>query len=270
MPPVRKLLDDAIKLFGLSRIEAEALLCHLLGKDRVFLYIAEEVEVDEEEFFLLCKRRKDGEPFAYIVGKKEFMSMDFFVTPSVFIPRPETETLVEAVLPYIEEGMHILDIGTGAGCIIISLAKLSKKILFLFASDISFPALQIAKKNAAFHKVKIKFFCSSLFDAIKKNHFHIIVSNPPYIKREEILSLPSDIKHFEPTIAIDGGEDGLFFIKKIIKEAPSHLFSGGHLFLEIPERESVLPFVEENRDYKNFEFIKDLSGAERVLHAQKI
>ena len=220
-----------------SRLDSELLLSKILNKNREQILINLKQEISEKCFFKykeLIVRRSMNEPVAYIMKKKEFWSKDFYVSPDTLIPRPETELMVEKLVKiFREKKISILDIGTGSGCILISLLselKNSKGV----GIDISKKALIIAKKNSEIHKMqnKIRYSNKSL-DSKFYQKFDLIVSNPPYIKSNEIKNLKEDIKKYEPRIALDGGNDGLDLIKKVIYKTKYILKVKGMLALEI-------------------------------------
>jgi len=225
-------------------------------------------------------RRMGGECVAYILGKKEFRGLDFFVNPSVLVPRPDTELLVEAVLGKRElwnkigargETIRALDLCTGSGAIAVSL-KNEMPGLELWAADISAEALETAKANAEQHQIleSIHFCQGHLFEALTAGlTFHAILSNPPYIPSAEIKRLPPEVQR-EPRLALDGGEDGLEIIMEIISRTPDYLESGGTLLLEAgPEQmKSVSQALEKNR-FINIKTYNDLSGLERVIEGTK-
>ena len=234
----QKLRNQNIKSF---RLDSEILLSKILDKKRedILINLNEKVEYDNIlKFNRLINRRCTKEPIAYILNIKEFWSKVFRVSNDTLIPRPETELLVENLINiYKNKKISILEIGVGSGCILISLLSdlnRSKGI----GIDISRKALLIAKKNAKFHNVlsKIKFFRKSFLEAF--NHkFDLIVSNPPYIESKYIKNLDEDIKRFEPLIALDGGNDGLDVIRKVIYKSKKILKINGKLALEIGNKQ---------------------------------
>ena len=225
------------KKLASSRLDSELLLSKVLEKKREEILINLEQEICQNNLSMykeLITRRSQNEPIAYILREKEFWSKSFFVNPDTLIPRPETEIMVEKLVKiFKEKKISILDIGTGSGCILISLLselKNSKGI----GIDISKKALVIAKKNSKKHKIfdNIKFLHKSLNNKFYQK-FDLIVSNPPYIKSNEIKNLQEDIKKYEPKIALDGGNDGLDLIKKVIYKTTYILKIKGMLALEI-------------------------------------
>ena len=218
-------------------LDSELLLSKSLNKSREELLINFEQDINKKDFANFNKhliRRSKKEPVAYLIGEKEFWSKKFFVNKSTLIPRPETELLVEKLVSlYKKKRVNILDIGTGTGCIIISLLSELKNSSGM-AVDISSKALFVAKKNALKFRLsnRIKFL-SQHFEGIHNKKFDLIVSNPPYITRYGIKNLSDDIKKFEPRMALDGGNDGLDLIKKVIYKSKKILKINGTLALEI-------------------------------------
>ena len=219
------------------RLDSEILLSKILDKNREEILINLDKEICQNyfsKFIELIKRRSQNEPVAYILEEKEFWSKNFFVNPDTLIPRPETELMVEKLVKiFKEKKISILDIGTGSGCIIISLL-IELKNCEGIGIDISKKALKIAKKNSKRHAMnnKIRFLNKSL-DSKFKQKFDLVVSNPPYIKSSEIKNLKDDIKRYEPLLALDGGNDGLDLIKKVIYKTKYILKVKGMLALEI-------------------------------------
>jgi|Wag4MinimDraft_11_1082651.scaffolds.fasta_scaffold00329_10 release factor glutamine methyltransferase len=255
------------------RLEAELLLAHCFKINRTALFLRREEEISKEQlerFLEFVNMRKSHIPYQYIVKKQYFMGLEFFVDENVLIPRPETEILVEETLKRLKRGDVVLDIGTGSGAIAVSIAKYFPDCT-VYAVDISKKAIEIAKHNAKKQGVldRIFFIESDLFCNLPPNlKFDFIVSNPPYIKKREIELLQEEVKK-EPIVALDGGEDGLFFYKKIIREAPFYIKSGGKIGFEIgySQKEEVTTLLEES-GFKDVEIIKDLAGIDRVIIAE--
>lgn len=257
---------------GTPGADAGVMLCHVMGCDRAYLYAHGLDKLDNEiyeKYALLLTRRCSGMPVQYIVGRQEFMSLDFHVTPDVLIPRQDTEILVEAVLEYGKKSytdLKILEIGTGSGCIAISLAFFMKRS-FVVATDISSRALEIARWNAMYNSVnkRIEFVHSNLFNTVNMTGFDFIISNPPYIRTDEINTLQREVKDFEPLQALDGGMDGLFFYRNMIKAVPGYLKRRGVLVLEvgIDQAGDVSKLMAQY--FTEISVIKDLSGIERVV-----
>ena len=257
-----------------STLEAGVILCYILNVDRAYLYAHPEKELKDEDveriLDLICKRC-ERLPLQQLLGVQEFMSLSFMVDGSVLIPRQDTEVLVETVLQYGEKihgEIGILDLGTGSGCIAISLASYLNNSRVI-AVDISDAALNVARKNAALNRVerKVSFIKSDLFMALpNEESFHIIVSNPPYIPTEDIKGLEPEVRDCEPMLALDGGADGLDFYRRIAKDGKSHFKEEGLLALEVGiyQAEMVGQILKEN-GYSDIKLIKDLSGIDRVV-----
>jgi release factor glutamine methyltransferase len=261
------------------RTDAEVLLASALRMERIDLYVRYDQPLTAEElsqYKSMIKRRIRREPVAYIVGWKEFWSMDLRVSEAVLIPRPETECLVEKALALISEhaALHILDIGTGAGALALALASERPRCRIL-ASDISVDALRIAGENARNHGLseRILFLCGSSCLPIKGGDpiLDMILSNPPYIRTAEIDRLQPEIFRFEPRAALDGGPDGLDCVREIIGSAHRFLKPHGYLLLEIgfDQREDVAQIAESVGCYEPASFDKDYSGHDRVVLMQK-
>lgn len=257
------------------RLDVELLLMKALGDvDRLFIHLNINKEVSkeqEEEFLKMIEDRKKGRPIAYILNHREFMGLDFYVEEGVLIPRPDTEVLVEEVIELSKnrDNVSILDIGTGSGAITVSLAKYIKSAK-LYSFDVSDKALKIGKKNAINNEVdnKISFIKSDLFKSIegKSIKFDIIVSNPPYIRKRDMESLHTQVKDYEPHLALEGGEDGLDFYRKITKQSINYLNKDGVLAFEVghDQAKDVSCIMKEN-GYKNIYTLKDLQGIQRVV-----
>ena len=235
----RRLLAAGIES---GRLDAELLLGHVLGMSREQLVIGASMPLSQEQwqsYESILLRRLDAEPTAYITGRQEFWSKNFCVTPDVLIPRPETECLVEIALKLAagwHEPLRILDLGTGSGAIAIALAGELPKAE-IFATDISHAALIVARQNAAMHGVagQIHFLQGDLFEAIRKvgAKFHLISSNPPYIRRGEIAELAPTVSRWEPRGALDGGPDGLDYYRRLAAVAMDYLLPNGAVIVEI-------------------------------------
>ena len=255
------------------RLDVEILLQKVLDVDRLYILLNLERVLSEDEELLFNKfinERLNNRPIAYIVGNREFMGLDFYVEEGVLIPRPDTEILVEEVIELGKNkgSINILDIGTGSGAITVSLAKYLNNAK-ITSVDISDVALQIAKRNAIENDVydKINFIRSDLFTNIDKNmKFDIIVSNPPYIKREVIETLDKQVKDFEPYNALEGGIDGLDFYRAITLQSKDYLKRGGILAYEVghDQSEDVSKLMEMN-GYTNIYTRKDLQQIDRVV-----
>jgi len=260
--------------YGNPVLEATLLLGKLLKVDKLYIYTHGNEEVPDfivDKYLQMIKKRKEGYPIQYIIKEKEFMGLDFYVEEGVLIPRPDTEILVEYVLDYIEENygdeeVHVLDIGIGSGAIGISIAYYRKNSR-VYGVDISQRALDTANINKErFNLKNINIFKSNLFENIDKDkRFHIIASNPPYIPKEDIKALQEEVK-YEPVLALDGGEDGLDFYRRIIPESRSYLYSNGLLILEIGHDQGAkVAGIMEEEAFKNIKILKDLQGLDRVV-----
>lgn len=266
------------------RLSADVLLACQLKVDRVKLYLDFDQPISEKElngYRALIRRRLNREPIQYITGIQEFWSMEFNVMPKVLIPRPESEVLVEQVIsiiknekgPQIKQPM-ILDLGTGSGAIAVSIAKELKEV-FLWASDISQAALDTAKSNAKKNGVedRITFIQGNLWQPFREQSllFDIIVSNPPYIPSEEFDSLAPEVRDYEPRQALDGKEQGMFYIRRIVSEGSKYLHPGGWLLVEMDPRqiEKASALAEQENQFIGIHRIKDYSNNYRVLMVQK-
>lgn len=261
-----------------ANMKTRILLADILGKNKEYLMIHDEDEIEDglsNIFFERIERLKNHEPLQYVINKQEFMGFDFYVDKNVLIPQPDTENLVEEIILLTEllrknkkTELRILDLCTGSGAIAISISKLIKNCL-VYASDISKEALKIADENSSRNQANVLFFESDLFEKISNLYkFDIIVSNPPYIESNIIKTLSEEVQK-EPELALDGGEDGLDFYRRIIKEARKYLNQNGYLAFEIGynQRLEVEKILEEN-GYKNIYSRKDLAGNDRIVIGQ--
>lgn len=254
------------------RREANSLLAFALQKDRTFLIAHSEYELSSEEeinFQTLLQRRSSRQPFQYITGKQEFYGLDFIVSPDVLIPRSETELMVEAAIEILRvtENPRFCEIGVGSGCISVSILFESRTAMAI-ASDISERALQTALKNAENHQVseRLELKISDVFDNLNNEKFDLIVSNPPYISGADFIGLQTEVREFEPQIALTDGKDGLSIIEKIIAHAPEFLKPNGFLLLEIGfnQSEKVRKMFSGNV-WQTPEFLPDLQNIPRVV-----
>ena len=266
---------------GASRLDGEVLLSHILGKDRIYLYTHYDEPLNKQEldaYRPLVLERAKGYSVAAIIGKKEFMGLTFIVSKDVLIPRPDTETLVEDILTVFDKDSapYILDVCTGPGTILYSLLHYLPQAMGL-GLDISKEALAVAVKNREQLELteRAKLCYSDLLsalsgDTVYENTFDLIVSNPPYIPSEEILTLEPEVQH-EPVIALDGGVDGLDFYRRLLAEAPKYLKTGGYLAVEIgyDQAEAVTDIAKSVGVYSEVMAQKDLGGIVRVLRWQK-
>lgn len=225
----------------------------------------------EKQFFDLIKRRCAREPISHLIGRREFFGRDFIVSKNILDPRPDSENLIELVLekfPQKDVKIDILELGVGSGCLIISLLCEFKNALGV-GLDISDLALVVAQKNAAKNQVenRLKFLQSDLFSALDSGQkFDVIISNPPYIPRQEIENLQAEVKDFEPRLALDGGIDGLDFYRRIAAESKRFLKKDGRIFLEIgiSQKEQVEKIFCKS-DFTLSAVKRDLAGIERIL-----
>ena len=263
-----------LKQNGIDSIDARILLKYVLGIDDIGLSVNANLDVPQNiynKYIDMINRRMVNEPVAYITGTKEFMSLEFDVEPGILIPRPETEHIVEYVIEQNIKNAKVLDICTGSGAIAVSIAHYLKDCT-VTAVDISDKSIEVATKNALKNNVSDR--CKVLkADALKKlpfeTQFDIVISNPPYIKSEDVLSLEKDVKDFEPRLALDGGDDGLMFYKKISKNAYDILKYNGIIIYEIgyDQAQDVCDILKEN--YTNIKVIKDFAGLDRIVTAKK-
>jgi len=272
---------DYLKQHGSDspRLDAEVLLAKTLGCQRIELYTTfESVPGDQVRtaFRQLVRRRAEGMPVAYLVGRREFYSMSFRVTPDVLIPRPETELLVVALLDLARERpaneqITICDVGTGSGIIAVCAAK-HLPAARVTAIDVSRAALEVARTNAAEYGVedRIELVESDLFAAVPaERRFDFIVSNPPYVRESELASLPPDVRHFEPRQALVAGERGTEVIESLVPQAAERLSPGGHLLVEINPAlcDAVESLIETDGRLHLGPLIKDLARLPRVVQA---
>ena len=255
------------------RLDAEVLLAHALGTDRVYLYMNLDRPLSQDErkqFRQFVIRRGAREPVALIIGEKEFWSIPFTIVPGVLIPRPDTEILVQAVLDEVREidSPQILEIGTGSGAIAVALAKENPAARIL-ATDTDSTALRIAERNAegAAASQSIEFAMSDLFESIDPDRtFHVICSNPPYIPTADIGSLQPEIRNHEPIRALDGGDDGLDIIRRIAAQAKGYLKPRGALLIEFGEgQEEAMRGILSNGGFRDILLLFDLAGKPRVV-----
>jgi len=275
---------DYLKQHGAEspRLEAEVLLAHARGCKRVELYTSFTDPADDSlrtRFRELVKRRAEGVPFAYLVGKREFYSLDFRVTPDVLIPRPETEFLVIALLDLIkargasERPIEVADVGTGSGIIACSVAKHAPQVR-VTAIDVSPAALAVARENAERIGVseRIEFVESDLFAAIPaERKFDFIASNPPYVTEAEFAELAKDVREYEPRLALVSGPTGREVIERLVPQAAGRLHAGGSLLLEISPmlQQSVETLLADDGHFEVQPTAKDLAGRPRVVRARR-
>lgn len=265
---VGSLLAEAAGAQPGSRREAQLLLGHVLQRSLAWLVAHDRDEVDETQsraFRDFARRRREGEPIAYLVGVREFHGLAMRVTPDVLIPRPETETLVDAAVDILR-GRHaatVLDLGTGSGCIAVSIAH-ERPEARVTAIDASAAALGIARENARAHACEIEFLRGDWLEPVAGRRFHLIASNPPYVADGDPHLCEGDLR-FEPAAALVAGKDGLDAIRAIVRQAPAHLHPGGWLLIEHGYDQAGackdLLFIAGFGDLRS---IRDLAGIARV------
>lgn len=249
-----------------AKLNAWYLFSYAFGCDRTRFFMdcsreAQKDKVDQYKCFL--ERRADREPLEHIIGETEFMGLPFWVSEDVLIPRQDTECLVEHVLPFVR-GKQVLDLCTGSGCIGISLKVLGECSSMTLA-DISEKAIAIAKKNAVRNQADVMLVQGDLFENISGT-YDVIVSNPPYIRTEEIRTLMPEVKDHEPLLALDGSEDGLLFYNSIIEQAPSYLEPEGILAFEIGyDQGEDVQTAMVSAGFSHVKIEKDLAGLNRIV-----
>lgn len=270
----RQLLEvgkERLKAQQIADFETDAwyLLSFVSGMDRAgyLMHMGAETPAEYAETYKkLIEKRAAHIPLQHLTGEQEFMGHRFLVSPDVLVPRQDTEVLVEEAAKRLRAGMKVLDLCTGSGCIIISLC-LECPGIEAYGSDISDRALQIAVKNAKINQTEIQFSRGNLFEAVS-GPFDMIVSNPPYIPSRVIDGLMEEVREHEPLLALDGGEDGLSFYRRIAEEGRRHLKDSGFLFLEIGHDQSeAVRYILEEDGYEEIHIVKDLAGQTRVVHA---
>ena len=283
MPTISQAITEGSRRLHASGIDQERLtagllLCHVMGIDRTRLLTRSEEQIDEAQYrayLELVVRRGAGEPAQYLTGHQEFYGLDFIVTPDVLIPRPETEFLIERVMNLVEDSKQdsplIVDVGTGSGCIAVTLAKQLHRAR-LIATDASPAALDIARTNAERHGVRdrIEFLEGNLFAPLAKRGLEgavdILASNPPYINEESSELLQREVRDWEPHEALFGGVDGLDFYRRLIAESPHYLKPGGYIVLEIAfsQVDSISEMVKDSA-FELVDTTRDLQGIPRTL-----
>ena len=255
------------------RLDAEVLLSHVLGKERIYLYVHFDEPLEAPELAAYreyIKQRVARQPVAYIIGRREFMGLSFRVTPAVLVPQPDTEILVQAALDRLaaKPAARVADIGTGSGAIVLSLLYYRKE-LQASAVDISADALAVAAENAASLGVaeRVMFCEGDLLAPLAGQQFAAIVSNPPYIPTADIAGLAPEVRTAEPMGALDGGADGLVFYRRLVADAPALLASDGFLAMEVGIHEAapVAALAQASGAFARAEVLKDLAGIERVV-----
>jgi release factor glutamine methyltransferase len=260
---------------GHSRLDAETLLMYVLGRDRAYLYAYPELELSCREltrYNELLDRRARGEPLQYITGHQEFWGLDLLVTPAVLIPRPETEHAVETALELAHgmEAPHLVDVGTGSGCIALAVAS-ELPHATIEAVDISSEALEVARSNAKRLSLEhIRFAKSDLLDVFLHAGpaFDLVISNPPYVGEREADKLQIEVRQYEPHCALFGGEQGLDIYRRLIPQAAAVLKPGGWLVMEIgySQEQAIRELLNDWREVRS---VADLQGIPRVIVARR-
>ena len=265
-----------------ARLDAELLICHVLQRDRAWLlaHVQEPLDIGNSASFTnVITRRSRREPLQYIIGTQEFWGRKFTVTPDVLIPRPETELIIEAAVAIAKSKtapLSVIDLCTGSGCIAVALAREIQDI-HVFATDASADALAVARDNA--RKLgaanSIRFFEGDLFTPLEELDLHgtvdVIVSNPPYIRSDEYAALMPEVRDHEPGMALIAGPKGTEVHRRIIEHAPRFLKRQGSLVMEmgIGQADLLSRMIKQDRHYSSCEIMKDLSGIERVIVAER-
>lgn len=260
-----------------ARLDAEVLLSHVLGQERIYLYVHFDEPMEQAElgkFREYVKKRAQHVPVAYIIGEKEFMGLPFKVTPDTLIPRPDTEILVENVLANLaeDETVQIVDIGTGSGAIILSLLANLPKARGKTV-DIAVKAVEVAKENAVRLQVadRCEFLVGDLFAPLQDSKFDVIVSNPPYIPQKDIATLEADVRAYEPVSALTDGGDGLSYYRRLLAEGKRYLKENGFIALEIGIHQAkAVKRIALDNGWRNIKIIKDYAGIDRVVLAWNV
>lgn len=252
-----------------GKYDAWALMEFTFAMEKSYYFLHENDRIEEEQleaYRKLIAKREKRIPLQQILGSAWFMGYEFYVNDQVLIPRFDTEILVEEAGKLLKPEMKILDLCTGSGCILLSLLAEHRELKIKGTGvDISPPALAVAKENRKRLQVEAEFVESDLFSQVRGS-YHMITSNPPYIATKEIADLMPEVRDYEPHLALDGKEDGLYFYRKIVEQAPSYLEADGWLCLEIgyDQGEALRTMMEQN-GYKKIRVIKDLAGLDRVV-----
>ena len=260
-----------------AKLDARLLLEFVCDTNRNDLLVHGDRDITQmqmERYVDKVAKRAQHFPLQYIIGQQEFMGLDFHVNSNVLIPRQDTECLVEEALTFAEDGMAVLDMCTGSGCILLSIMNYKNDIHGV-GVDVSKEAIELASENAKQLNLDPVFYVGNMFQALhhrkdEEKRFDLIVSNPPYIKTDVIESLMEEVKNFEPYIALDGKEDGLYFYKILAEEATDYLNPGGRIYLEIgfDQGEEVSALLR-NYGYSDITIARDLAGLCRVVYGRK-
>lgn len=282
MVTIEKLLKDGIEIikqreFNNPLLDVQLILSYLLRKDKIYLHIHRKDEVDDviaQRFYEMAEKRNVGYPLQYMTNSQEFMGLDFFVKEGVLVPRPDTEILVEKIINIINKDslknktINILDIGTGSGAIAVSLGYYLKNSN-VTAMDISDVAIEITNINIRKHGLSnVKTIKGDIFNFdFKEQKYDIVVSNPPYIEREVISTLPTEVSIYEPKLALDGGIDGLNYYRHIVNVFQSIHEKNAILSVEIgyDQKDTVTDIFSDANIFKTIECDKDLGGNDRVV-----
>lgn len=282
MVTIEKLLKDGTEIikqrdYNNPLLDVQLILCYLLHKDRVYIHLNRKQEVDDEiknRFYEMVRKRNQGYPLQYMTNVQEFMGLEFFVQEGILVPRPDTEIMVEKIINFVnysdfkDRTLNILDIGTGSGAIAVSLAYYLKNS-FVTAMDVSETAIKTANINIEKHNLKnIRTVKANIFDDVFPDEkFDIVVSNPPYIRRDIIKDLPVEVSEYEPKLALDGGEDGLLFYRRIAEVFNKVHGEGAVVCVEIghDQKQDVERIFENLNIFKRIETDKDLGGNDRVV-----
>lgn len=265
--------EQVLSMAGIDDFKTDAwLLLEMVCKiDRGFYYMHMEDDLPEEqlsEYEITLRKRAEHIPLQYIIGETEFMGLKFKVNSNVLIPRQDTETLVEEALKIVRPGMRVLDLCTGSGCVIVSIlhnAGGNAGGVKGYAVDISKQALIVAKENAKQNDVTVNFERSDLFDNVT-GKFDVIVANPPYIPTAEIAKLMPEVRDFEPTEALDGKEDGLYFYRKMVAQCGNYLNPGGRILFEIGhDQGDAVSGLLRDAGFYDVGIVKDLARHDRVV-----
>lgn len=247
-------------------IDAWYLLSYVTGLDRAAFFLHGEEPMAEPDMIRyrdLVTKRGERIPLQHLTGEQEFMGLDFHVNEHVLIPRQDTECLVERVLPYVD-GKRVLDVCTGSGCIAIAIAKLGKPFI-VHGVDISEKALAVARQNATELNASVELFAGDLMTKMD-GQYDVIVSNPPYIPPSVIEGLMPEVRLHEPMLALDGGQDGLEFYRRIARQAVARLAPNGRLFLEIGcEQAAAVAEILQKQGYREVQVFQDLAGKDRIV-----
>lgn len=269
---------NILKSAGIADFEVDAwlILSYVTHFDRADFYMYAQDNVPSaiiDEFNNLIDIRTTRKPLQYMLGTTSFMGYDFYVKEGVLIPRPDTEVLCEQALKVIKDNDRVLDMCTGSGCIIISVAKKAMENgvdgLVAIGADVSDEAIELSTRNAAYNETTVEIIKSDLFENIS-GKFNVILSNPPYIVSDEIDGLMPEVRDYEPHLALDGGDDGLDYYRRLSTDAKDYLIDGGHMLFEIGfEQGAAVKDIMISNGYKEVEVIKDYAGNDRVVKATK-